>query len=360
MKMPSFIYREFYVKFEQCFRQKITDLSGEGSRILRKNLWEYPHPQNSKTSFFHSFFQKDLSCEHFKRKFDTIKREKYQTIKPDILITALTKIMDIKFPEEKQKTFKSPEEKAINLYLKFLEKYVPDFLEEEQKRLNSYINKDIIFAHVNMTEYSNVITLDHNKHIIGQRVSDTGFAIANLIQNFYQSVDHRKYEQAWNLLSEEFQNRIWNRNFQRFKEGFAKTIHVRNVHVFDIDETNTVAKVYYEDTVNVHYLDHLPNLQMLPIGRINELVSSLSKLSEDMKSYGLEGVLEKVEINKIFESTFSEYFRFTRNIPVDDINRFLPNHEAISVPRLYTVSCEYLGLSWKINSILPIKNSRHR
>ncbi len=340
MEVSTLVYQKFYEVLRDCFEEMIKPIVVSYKSNTSRDFWLTINPKTGKELFTEFFPGINVAPLHFytkKYEFNPSKK-KYGTIKDDVQINILVNGIGVSIPDEEKKEFKEPRKKAHKLYLLFVEQYCPEYLEEECERLKFGIKKE------NKENYK-ALSLPNR----------TAEEISQLVCNFYACIDDKKLKEAWDLIHPEFQNMFWEEDFNRFSTGYSNTISTRNVHVFDIDEVNLKCKFYYEDTVRLYITPDLAGLEEIPIDRLPEFVEKVRKFQSKIEEVGLENVL-KVGVPRLFDTSFSEYIRYTYQIPLEKLQIILPKPEPILVPRLMEAVCGKDGQNMKIKIIKAIKS----
>lgn len=178
------------------------------------------------------------------------------------------------------------------------------------------------------------------------------------VQRFYENIASSNFEDAWNLMSPELQNkRPWLGEYERFRTGYTNTNTLRNIVVFNINQTvpNVIdCRVFYDDEIAAHTRKELSSLDTLTVEDIDVFVTHVKKLSEIFKSKGLDG-FEKIELHKLFEPSASEYIWYRSNFPADKLHELFTVQKSIIVKRVYDCSCGYYDDKWLINNINAMK-----
>lgn len=351
--VPTYI--AFYKTLRTVLAQKIFEIDPEFTYTSESGFWDAKYPQTKK-NILQDLLKSTVSPEHFKRKYEQeVKTRTEIAVKDSIFIPACEKILDLSIPKNYSR-ISDPAKKAVHLYFAFLTKYCTEYLEKEKARLGHYLQRDEISnAHIGDL---GIVKSGNGQYHIGQSITDKGLSIVKLINSFYSYVNEKDYKGAWGLLTTDFQERVWKSSLNKFHDGYSQTIEIKHLHIFDIQESRLNSfkcKVYYEDIINIFYTPNFKKLNSLSLTDAEEFSIILADFQSRAKKLGIDKV-DDIEIVKLFDNTFSEYIRVTRNISQNTISKVLPRHESIEVPRLFIISCAYIDLEWRINSIRPIKS----
>ena len=178
------------------------------------------------------------------------------------------------------------------------------------------------------------------------------------VQRFYENIASANFQEAWNLMSPELQKRRpWLGDFDRFRKGYTNTNTLRNIVVFNINQTvpNVIdCRVFYDDEIAAFTTKELSALDTLTVDDIDIFATQVKKLLKDFESKGLNG-FENIELHKLFEPSASEYIWYKSGYDPDKLHELFPVQKAIVVKRVYDCSCGYFGDKWLINSINAMK-----
>lgn len=350
-------YTIFYKTLRMTLEEKILQVLPNHTYKSENDFWNTEDP-NTRKNILQTLIKVPVSALHFKRKYEEEAKSRTEImIKDSFFIAVCENMFDLSISKNYSK-ISDPAKKAVHLYFVFLEKYCPDYLEKEKRRLGHYLQGNDDIDHEEISDL-NIIKKRNGEYQIGQSISRKGLAVVRLINQFYSQITKKDYKSAWQLLTPDFQKRAWLSSFDQFREGYLNTIDIKHLHIFEVQEgklDSFECKIYYEDTVNVFYAPDFKKLNVLSLTDIEEFNKILQDFRNKVKSAGLD-TIDNVEIVKLFELTFSEYIRFTRNIPQETISKILPRHESVEVPRLFTISCSYIDFEWKIRSIRPIRSA---
>lgn len=203
-------------------------------------------------------------------------------------------------------------------------------------------------------------------HYIPSRISDEqelGKAICILIKSFYAELTCKNFSNAWEMLTEDFQNRLpWKGNYGEFEKGYVNSGSKKNVHVFDINHIQpsiVEAKVFYEDEIALPHSHLTEAIRAMTLGNIDDYVSMTRNLGDMINNNGGKN-FENIELYKTFEPNAPEYIWYKCGINPQDIEKIFPFRKTIVVNRLYKFTCKCEKGCWKIFSIrgIPVQSER--
>jgi hypothetical protein len=186
-------------------------------------------------------------------------------------------------------------------------------------------------------------------------------SVSNIIEQFYNSVRDQKYENAWNILSEDFQNRTWTwaGNFEKFKDGYSNTVKITNVRVFDQkeDEGNPdiiESRVLYLEHITSLTSKELSNLRDLKVKDIDIFYERVKEIIKQLDEKGLNNFGERIELYKLFEPSVTDYIAFRCDYPLSKLSNIFDSTRRCEVWRAMNIECKYKNDQWKIHRIIGI------
>lgn len=191
--------------------------------------------------------------------------------------------------------------------------------------------------------------------------------VMNVIELFYNSIRDQNFEKAWNLLTDDFQNRSWTwaGNFEKFKDGYSNTLKITDVKVFDQkeDEGNPdiiESRVLYLDHISSWTSKELSNLRDLKVKDIEIFYSRVKEITKHLDENGLNNFGERIELYKLFESSVTDYIAFRCDYPLSKLSNIFNSKQRCEVWRAMNIECKYNNGQWKIHRItgIPFVNLR--
>jgi hypothetical protein len=352
MKISTIVFQQFYNLLIRAYAHKIlskkilSQISFDGAEV-----WD---SEVNGVSPFASVFAGHTDCRYFYKKKGPYSPaiKKYGTLKEDIAIAAF-ELLGIKLPHPNV-GHGNPSIKAEVYYQLFVEKHMPEFFMENENEIKIYNHENGLLL---IKERKKLTKNETMQGTANTEMNLNHLPIIKVINDFYNAITRNKYDQAWQLLAQSFQNRVWKEKYDSFKIGYANTLSINNVHIWDLQmETSTArCKVYYEDTVNVSSSLELGHLEKLTISQLPEFVDRIEKLLSASKNTQLKG-FENIELHKFFEPAVSEYIWYKCGMNPDAVLDLLPSVNATPIPRLYHFSMVEEDSCWLIKSITPIKS----
>lgn len=256
-------------------------------------------------------------------------KTKHINIRPSSLIKALL-YLGVGIPEEHQANwdFLSDEEKAKCLF--------SEFTNSHNKKIRHISSK----------------TRDTQNNISYEATEND--QIKELVRGFYEDITKRKFESAWEKLSDNFKMRDgWDGEFEKFRIGYTSTVSIRDIDVFNIKKANRDiydCKVFYEDQIDVYPFKHLSNLDEFTLSDIDEFTQKISIIRNvihelDGKNAG------QIPIARLFSPSAIEYIRYICQIDSKKLHQFgIPTKKILY--RLCNCTCILIKNSWQIDNIV--------
>lgn len=118
-----------------------------------------------------------------------------------------------------------------------------------------------------------------------------------VIVGFYNLLDAKQYEQAFECLSQDFRNRVWKNDLQRFADGYQYTINISTPALQPLSKDNDKAEylVVYDDHINsLHHplLDRLPKAEIKDLEMVAKNITAFRDLMVNELSANPEKVAD--------------------------------------------------------------------
>lgn len=202
---------------------------------------------------------------------------------------------------------------------------------------------------------------------------DEGPAAA--IYRFYEHIAMNSkdgFESAWGLLSESFQQRIWGKadpgtspdelkkiGIERFKQGYFFFRSLRETHVFNVKIYPATAHclVYYEDDLELPYIEELADISRIAIKNTGTLIKKLNAVSRHVERLGGSGFSDKA-LARLFYATPTENLWFEHGMDPVAFKASFPVTSVTSISRLFKCRCVKVNDNWLIDGLIPL-HCRH-
>jgi len=198
-------------------------------------------------------------------------------------------------------------------------------------------------------------------------VPDIPNDISGVVYEFYEHISkghHAGYEAAWNLLSESFKDRIWNKmatesgtdktGFDLFKDGYYFHRSLKETHVFNVKIYPSVAQcmVYYEDELELPHIQDLADIGKISIKNMRTMIEKIEALAGVVEGLGGKGFSNKA-LFRLFYPTASETIWFEHGMDHIALKKEYPATTSTNVSRLLKCRCVKEGETWLIDGLLP-------
>jgi hypothetical protein len=358
--IQKYVYEKFYeILSDEFFHRYFSSWQGIPPRKGSREMWEYIREGRSNknlTQYTSSKLFGVKSHEFFYRKF--LDAKKFNEVQLDIdVFTKALEFIGVKL-EDPYINNLNPVDKIKKIYEKFLILYFYDFY---ANKANNTSPSDIIeLINKNNTSYE----IPYEDSIKGSQISyNVDIEKINILfKNFYNYLSEKKFKKAWDLLTSDFQKRVWRSDLEKFKAGYEHFRLVRNLAVFNAVQYSpfeTACLVYYEDEVDAYQSAQLEGLKSITVGEIDKFAIQIMKIRERAKELDIKD-FDNVEILKLFDPVASEYLIYKSGFYKEEQYDFFSSKNVIIVKRLYHVSCVSLNRKWLIDRIrtIPTYSSR--
>lgn len=321
-------YRAFYDDFKEAFiRKEYPDGKANiGRGDDSPSIWEHKNPKTNKVRVLEiiEFCLKDE--KYFYRQLALMKTSEGKKVNSKALGKAL-EYLEYKIPENLEKIKGAWDEKAEVLLKQFKERI-------NSKKKNRSTN--------NGTE-DDTSCLEDAKQTV---------------ENFYHYLSVGNTQAAWELLSVSFQNReIWEGNFDRFHDGYATTLALRNICAFNalqIAPTLIECNVFYEDEVSTYPINGLQAIKLMTVSELDDFVAVVKRIQKDIEKKGGK-YFEKIPLSKLFDPTGMEFIWYECGFKGNELHKYFAKPHPEIVLRLYQCYCILHEGRWVINNISPLK-----
>lgn len=374
MYISFFAFEVLYEELQKAIISKALDPNWKALNdvTLKSELFWKLRWQGTKKEFFGKIFPNcDLANNHFWKIKTNYKYNSHPNIyfAEDVLVCVF-KFLDLKVPDEikeantNSKARLTIERQARILYQLFIEKFKGELFDTTPDERIVY-NKERNEITPNVIDKKSkkipAIKVINELQIKQMESVIKANEIENLVTRFYNHISSSKIDKAWELLSKNFQQRVWKGKYEDFAIGYRNTLSIFNVHVWDVQIDNDAAKcnVFFMDKISVRTTKAFSNLDKLCVEDLDDFKSVIDQASEHAKKLNLEG-FNRIELNKFFEPAASEYIWYKCNRDFDKVAELLPMEITVELGRVYSMSCALVDENWLITSITPIKNHLYR
>lgn len=238
-------------------------------------------------------------------------------------------------------------------------------------------------------QYADVLDVAPDQHFTAEKIHQKTFNnytinivngaqdaqsdIERLLYQFYEEVataTDAGYERAWTMLSTSFKNRIWMPKdtgsaqgptekeglaLSKFKNGYYFFRSLRETHVFNVKVYPTIAyaMVYYEEELELPYVEELADINKIAIKNVASLVEKVSTLRGIVEGFGGTGFADKAFI-RLFYPTATETLWFEHGMNPVAFKAAFPATSTTNVARLLRCKCTRENDRWFIDSLVPL------
>lgn len=104
---------------------------------------------------------------------------------------------------------------------------------------------------------------------------------SDVIVNFFGLLNEKHYDEAFDCLTPDFQERIWKNDRADFAKGYAYTINIGNVAYKAAEENEDRAEyhVFYSDTINALHHPLMDGLPKMSIGELPQAIANIESFN---------------------------------------------------------------------------------
>lgn len=214
--------------------------------------------------------------------------------------------------------------------------------------------------------YLETINLNTDENSVERSYIDEEYfnEISQTVEKFYSFLNEKKFEAAWNLLTENFQFRNWpkehsegesmNRkgDLNKFIEGYKNTSEILYTNAFRvIKESDRSFKcyVYYDDRLLLYPIKEFADAGLKLVEESTDLGKDIDNFKKKLGVH--EDRFNKIPIRMLMQKTLSEQLRSLCGMPQPKIASISLNPHNKTVSRLSVAYVKREGENWLIDFI---------
>jgi hypothetical protein len=178
-----------------------------------------------------------------------------------------------------------------------------------------------------------------------------------VVFGFYDSLQQKEYEKAWEFLSPEMQKRRWKDGVKQFVNGFENTQNIKLLAInFEKEDSAYDHKwvVYYHDETYSPVLEGLEKLGEKHVHEISDVEKKVNALRKQMTEKAINTTsLDNMTISELVTAIRGDTLRWyiTNTDGEEKANKLLPEHKTVSRMVGKRVEARLLDKKWLIDEI---------
>jgi hypothetical protein len=179
-----------------------------------------------------------------------------------------------------------------------------------------------------------------------------------VVYSFYNDLQYKKLDDAWELLHPQLQEDKWHRNIEAFKNGYKDTLRIRLLAIILLEKSSPASHdyvVYYVDQVDSPIIPGLENVSSKTLKELVSLAENVDSVRQVLSSGGFDTqVFDNITMCDLAAPNRGVKISWIlENCPSSNLNRkkfdeLFPVKRTVEFISAYRVITESTDQGWKI------------